>query len=148
PSRADLAPPDCRRKRFLRGAGKQMRERQQVEPDEVLGVVRIQRQPTLERRYRLGGISPKQMSHTQHQMTESKAWTDLNGLFGGKHCLLRSIGICATDRERIVRVRVSFIEPNGPQTGIKAFLDVMRRIVSPAISHDSGANTAKPGVRL
>src|SRR5215831_3605816 len=81
-------------------------------------------------------------------MAEGKAWTDFDGSFGGKYRLFWGIGECAANRQRIVRIWASFIEPNGPQTRVKAFLDVERRIVTPTIGHDSGTDAAKPGVRL
>ena len=102
----------------------------------------------LKRRYGLGSISAEKMGQPQHQMTKSKARTDFDGFFGGKHRLFRGISKRAADCKRIVRVRISFVEPNGPQTRVQAIFDVLRRIVTPTISNDSSTNAAEPDLRL
>ena len=59
-------------KRLLRLASEKVGECQQVEPDEVLRIVRVQPQAVFERRYRLDCATAKKLAHSQERWPRAK----------------------------------------------------------------------------
>ena len=79
-------------------------------------------------------------------MAQGKTRTDLDRLFRCKDRLLRCIRICAANGQGIVRVWIAFIQPDRLQSGVEAFSDIVRRLVTPAIRDNAGTDATEPDV--
>src|SRR4029079_3301898 len=83
-----------------------------------------------------------------HQVAECKARAELDRLVRGSNCLIEFARKHTGGRGRIVRVRILLVEVHRFQRCVDAFAKISSFILTPAVRHDSRADTADPRVRL
>jgi hypothetical protein len=125
-----------------------MCERQEVEPSEVMGVAPIQTQALLKARLRFLGASRVERCHTKHQVSEGKAWAEIDRPLRRSSRLLEFAGGAARNREPVMGIGVLLVEADGGESGRKALLADSGVLIGPTPENDPARHPRQPNVRF
>src|SRR4051812_37920399 len=81
-------------------------------------------------------------------MPQCKAGADLDRLSSGAGRLLEPLRKYADDRQRVMGIRISFIEMHRLQCGFHALLQIDGGIFRPTVGNNSGAYPRAPNLRF
>jgi hypothetical protein len=120
----------------------------EVEPHEVLRVVRTELQTALQGTDGFISITLEEQAQAEHEMAKGKACVDFDGSFRRANSLCKISAIDTDDCQPVMRVGILFVQPDCRQRRCYPFIGVRDRIVGPLVGDYSAADAGQPDVRI